>query len=359
VIGLALAVAVASLGVGLAVTLLLRLLPSLRLQIASLALVTVVLPLAVVFVSGWVMFHMGDDVKILAVAAASACAAVGAGLALSREIGRNVDRLRDASAEFAGGNLAARAPTDGPAELAELGASFNAMAEHLGELFDARRELVAMASHDLRTPVASISVMLEAIADGVATADEYLPALRDHTRRLARLIDEMFELATLDAGALAIERRATNLTPLIDGCLRGIEADARAKNIALERRLPASVEATCDGAHVERILYNLLTNALRHTPADGAIAVAAADHPDEVEISVEDTGDGVAAGTEGRVFDRFWRGDRARTAAPGEGAGLGLAIARALVEAQGGRIWLERRESGGTRFSFTLPNAAR
>jgi len=359
VIALAVVVVVATLGVGLAVTLLLRLLPSLRLQIASLALLTVVLPLAVVLVSGWVMFHMGDDVKILAVAAASACAAVGAALALAREIGRNVDRLRAASAELAGGNLAARAPTDGPVELAELGSAFNAMAQHLGELFDARRELVAMASHDLRTPVASISVMLEAIADGVATVDEYLPALRDHTRRLARLIDEMFELARLDAGALAIERRATKLAPLIDGCLRGIEADARAKNIRLERRLPASVEATCDGAHVERILYNLLTNALRHTPADGAIAVAAADRSDEVQISVEDTGDGVAVGAEGRVFDRFWRGDRARTAAPGEGAGLGLAIARALVEAQGGRIWLERRDGGGTRFSFTLPNAAR
>ena len=356
---LALTVAAATLVVGVVVTLLIRVLPSLRLQIASLAFVTVVLPLAAVLVSGWVMFHMGDDVKILAVAAASACAAIGAGLFLAREIGRHVERLRAASADFAAGHLAARAPTGGPAELAELGAAFNAMAANLESLFDARRELVAMASHDLRTPVASISVMLEAVADGVATIDEYLPALRDHTRRLARLIDDMFELARLDAGALALEQRRTDLAPLIDGCLRGIEADARAKNITLERRLPAGVEATCDGAQVERVIYNLLTNALRHTPADGTIAVAATDRANEVEIAVEDTGEGVAAGSEGRIFERFWRGERARTAASGDGAGLGLAIARALVEAQGGRIWLERRDGGGTRFAFTLPHVAR
>ncbi len=169
-IALALIVAGATLAAGLAATFLLRLLPTVRLQLAGLALLAVALPLAAVLLSGWVMFHMGDDVKILAVAAASALVAVAAALALGTSIARRIDRLRTASGALAAGDLSARAPDSGPRELAELGRSFNEMAANLEELFDARRELVAAASHDLRTPIASITAMLEAIEDGLADA---------------------------------------------------------------------------------------------------------------------------------------------------------------------------------------------
>ena len=357
-IGLGFAVAGATLAVGLAATLVLRLLPTVRLQLSGLALLAVLLPLGAVLLSGWVMFHMGDDVKILAVTAAAASAAVGAALALGTSIARRIDRLSAASSRLAAGELSARAPELGPLELAELGRSFNEMAANLESLFDARRELVVAASHDLRTPIASITAMLEAIEDGLADASEYLPALQDQARRLATLVEDLFDLARIEAGALAHELRDVSLAPLVESCVRGFEAEARARRVRLEQRLEPAPSARCAPEHVERVLLNLLTNALRHTPADGTVAVALAPADEVVQVTVEDTGEGISPDTARRMFDRFWRSDSARSRSSG-GAGLGLAIARGLVEAQGGRIWAEPRESGGARVSFTLPAADR
>jgi signal transduction histidine kinase len=354
VITLALVVAAATLAAGLLAAFALRLLPTVRLQIAGLALCAVVVPLGAVLLSGWVMFHMGDDVKILAVAAASAAAAVGAALVLGTSVARRIERLRASSAELASGDLSARAPEAGPRELAELGRSFNEMASELERLFDARRELVAAASHDLRTPVASITAMLEALEDGLAEPEEYLPALREHAHRLATLVEDLFELARIDAGALAYELRETSLVPIVESCVRGFAAEARARNVRLEERIEVEAEARCAPEHVERVLLNLVRNALRHTPSDGTIAVVLAADDGQVRVSVEDTGEGLTPEAARRMFDRFWRGDSARASADG-GAGLGLAIARGLVEAQGGRIWAESRTNGGARVSFTLP----
>jgi len=355
VTGLGLTVAAATLAAALGATVLLRLLPTVRLQLAGLALLAVVIPLGAVLMSGWVMFHMGDDLKILEVAAGAATAAVAVGLALGASIARRLDRLRDASTRLAAGDLGARAPDHGPHELAELGRSFNEMAENLERLFDARRELVAAASHDLRTPVASITAMLEAIEDGLAEPAEYLAPLQDEVRRLRTLVEDLFELARIDAGALAYELRSTPLQPLVESCLRGLQAEARTRNVTLEGRL-APADALCAPDQVERVLLNLLANALRHTPSDGTVAVLLRPEGPEVRVSVEDTGAGLTDEAAHRMFDRFWRGDDARASADG-GAGLGLAIARGLVEAQGGRIWAEPRESGGARVSFTLPAA--
>jgi len=357
VIGLALAVAGATLAATLAATFALRLLPTVRLQLAGLALLAVVIPLAAVLLSGWVMFHMGADVKILAVAAAAASAAVAAALTLGTSIARRIDRLQAASGALAAGDLSARAPDRGPRELAELGRSFNEMAASLEQLFDARRELVTAASHDLRTPIASITAMLEAVEDGLAEPAEYLAPLQDQARRLRTLVDDLFELARIDAGALAYELRSISLVPLVESCLRGLEAEARARNVRLEQRIEqAAPEARCAPEQIERVLLNLLTNALRHTPSDGTVAVVLAPADDEVLVAVEDTGEGITPDAARRMFDRFWRGDSARVEADG-GAGLGLAIARGLVEAQGGRMWAEPRETGGARISFTLPAA--
>ena len=356
-IGFAFAVAAFTLGVGLVATLGLTLLPTARLQLIAFALLAVLLPIWVVFFSGWAMFHMGDDVKILAVASAAASAAVGAALFIGTSLARRIERLRAASARLASGDLSARAPETGPRELAELGRSFNEMASSIESLFDARRELVAAASHDLRTPIASITAMLEAIEDGLADGSEYLAPLQDQARRLAGLVEDLFELARIDAGSLAHELHEISLAPLVEACVRGFEAEAKARNVHLEQRLEPASHARCAPEQVERVLLNLLTNALRHTPTDGTVAVVLAQAKDEVRVSVEDTGEGITAETARRMFDRFWRGDSARSA-DGSGAGLGLAIARGLVEAQGGRIWAEPRESGGARVSFTLPAAS-
>jgi len=354
VIGFAFAVAAVALGVGLVATLGLTLLPTARLQLIAFALLAVLLPIWLVFFSGWVMFHMGDDVKILAVASAAASAAVAAALVIGTSLARRIERLRTASARLAAGDLSARAPETGPRELAELGRAFNEMASSIEGLFDARRELVAAASHDLRTPIASITAMLEAIEDGLAESSEYLVPLQEQARRLGALVEDLFELARIDAGSLAHELHEISLAPLVESCVRGVEAEARARNVRLERRLERAPLARCAPEQVERVLLNLLANALRHTPTDGTVAVVLDYADDEVRVSVEDTGEGITAETAHRMFDRFWRGDSARRA-DGSGAGLGLAIARGLVEAQGGRIWAEPREAGGARVSFTLP----
>jgi signal transduction histidine kinase len=355
-IELAVFVAVATLAVGLLVAVGLRQLPTVRLQLAGLALLAVVLPLSVVLLSGWVMFHMGDDVKILAVAAASASTSIVVALLVARPIAREIEGLGRASRSLAAGDLRARAPEEGPAELAELARSFNEMAENLSQLFDARRDLVAGASHDLRTPIASLQAMLEAVEDGLAEPRTYLPAMVEQVRTLAQLVEDLFELARIDAGALTLELREAEVVALIECCVRGVEAQARARNVRVEAHVEGSVRARCAPEQIERVLYNLLSNAVRHTPPDGSVAVRTRSEPDEVHVLVEDTGHGVSPETARRMFDRFWREDGAR--ANGDGAGLGLAIARGLVEAHGGRIWAERRPEGGTRVSFTLPAVA-
>jgi signal transduction histidine kinase len=265
-----------------------------------------------------------------------------------------VDRLRAASGALAQGDFSARAPEHGPAEIAELGAAFNGMAARLEELFDARRELVAWASHDLRTPLAAIRAMLEAVEDGVATQEQYAQALAEQVRILGALVDDLFELARMDAGVLTLELEDASVAGLVESCVRGLEAEARRRNVRLETRLDGAPPVRCAPEKVERVLLNLLTNALRHTPTDGSVAVLVEPAADLVRISVEDSGEGIAPDAARRMFDRFWRADLAR---PGGGSGLGLAIARGLVEAQGGRIWAENRPSGGARVSFTLPAA--
>jgi signal transduction histidine kinase len=358
VIAFALVVAAATLGAGLVAALLLRRLPTLRLQLVGLGLVAVLLPLAAVFLSGVVMFSSEHDLTILAVATASATAALAAALLLGGSILRSIERVRSASSALARGDLAARAPEDGPAELAELAGSFNEMAENVEGLFDARRQLVAWASHDLRTPLASMQAMLEALEDGLAEPAHYLPAMREQVRTLGLLVDDLFELARIDAGVLTLELHELPLGPLVDSCLRGLEAEAAARHVTLHAEINGS-DATVQAApdKIERVLLNLLANALRHTPSDGSVGIVVQSLGEEVQVTVEDTGEGVSSEAVRRMFDRFWRGDRARSRERG-GAGLGLAIARGLVEAHGGRIWAESRPGGGARVSFTLPRAA-
>jgi two-component system, OmpR family, sensor histidine kinase SaeS len=353
-IGLALIVAVVTATAAVVVVGGLRLLPTVRLQLAGLALCCVVLPLVAVLLSGWVMFGMGDDVKILAVSSAAASAAVAAGVLLGRSLGNRLDRLRRATREFARGDLTARTPVTGPAELAELAAAFNDMASRLTELFDSRSELVAWASHDLRTPIASLKAMLEALEDGVAEPEEYLPALRTQVETLEALVEDLFDVALLDAGAVTLDVRESDVAEVVRRCVEGLQAEADAAGVRIETSSNGPAPAVCAPDKVDRVLKNLLTNALRHTPAEGSVIVSVATVNGYARVTVDDTGEGVAPQAQQRMFERFWRGDAARTEA---GAGLGLTIARGLVRAQGGEIWAEPRQAGGTRVAFTLPRS--
>jgi signal transduction histidine kinase len=349
-------IAVATLAVGLGAAYALRLLPTIRLQLAGLALLAVVLPLGTVLASGWVMFDMHADAKVLSVSVAAACSAVFAALLLGHWIVAPVERLRAASAELASGDLSSRAPETGPAELAQLGTSFNTMAGSLESLFDARRQLVAWASHDLKTPLASMQAMVEALTDGIGEPDEYLPALHQQVRLLSTIVDDLFELARIDAGALTLQLQETDLEALITSSLRGIEPEARAQGIRLEAEIDPNLGQVLGAPEkIERVLSNLLANALRHTPESGLITIAARPDGAHILVAVEDTGPGIDPEDTMRVFDRFWRADRARSTA---GSGLGLAIAKGLIDAQGGSIWAEKRPTGGARIAFTLVSAA-
>ena len=325
---------------------------SIRAQLAALAVIAVGVPTGAILASGIVMLKPHDFAEILAVAAVSALVALTAALALGRRILRPLASLRAASAQLAAGDLSARAPERGPRELHDLSASFNEMATSLEQLFDARRELVAWASHDLRTPLASLRAMLEALEDDLAEPAEYLEAIRTQTDILSGLVEDLFELARIDAGALTLELQEAPLGELVSRCLRSLDPEARARGVALVHRGEAIARMAPD--KIERVLMNLLANAVRHSPPRGKVAVVVEPDTDHVVVSVEDTGDGIAAGATDRMFDRFWRADESRARTSG-GAGLGLAIARGLVQAHGGTIWAENRENGGARVAFTLP----
>jgi signal transduction histidine kinase len=219
---------------------------------------------------------------------------------------------------------------------------------------DARRGLVAAASHDLRTPLASLRLLVEAIDDGVAgeDRDRYLREIRTHVAVLSDLIDDLFELSRIEAGDISWTMRQVELGDLIGDTVAAFRVSAEERGVHLAAELPeGKVVAEADAEKVQRVLFNLIQNAIRHTPADGSVTVRAKGGPSGVEVEVADSGEGIPAAEGERVFDAFYRGDSARGE---DGAGLGLAISRAIVEAHGGRIWLEDAHPG-TRVRFTLP----
>ena len=225
------------------------------------------------------------------------------------------------------------------------------------QIEDARRQLIAAVSHDLRTPLASLRLLVESIDDGVATGEtreRYLREIRTHVEALSELIDDLFELSRIEAGDISWTMRQVELGELIGDTVAAMRAPAEARGVAITAELPPrEVVALANAEKVQRVLFNLIQNAIRHTPADGSVTVRARAGAGGVEVEVADEGTGIPAGQGERVFEAFYRGEEARGE---EGAGLGLAISRAIVEAHGGRIWLEEA-TPGTRVRFTLEAA--
>jgi signal transduction histidine kinase len=227
------------------------------------------------------------------------------------------------------------------------------------DIEEARRQLVAAASHDLRTPLASLRLLVESIDDGVATGetrDRYLGQIRTHVAVLSDLVDDLFELSRIEAGDISWTMRQVELRDLIGDTVAAMRAPAAERGVKISAELPAGdgVLARANAEKVQRVLFNLIQNAIRHTPADGSVTVRAHSAPGGVEVEVADDGEGISAADGERVFEAFYRGDAARGE---DGAGLGLAISRAIVEAHGGRIWLEEGHPG-TRVRFTLEGVA-
>src|ERR1700744_3068006 len=218
---------------------------------------------------------------------------------------------------------------------------------------DARRGLAA-ASHDLRTPLASLRLLVEAVDDGVAgeDRDRYLGEIRTHVAVLSDLIDDLFELSRIEAGDISWTMRQVELGDLIGDTVAAFRTSAEERGVHLAAELPdGKVVAEADAEKVQRVLFNLIQNPTRHTPADGSVTVRAKGGPSGVEVEVADSGEGIPAGEGERVFEAFYRGDSSRGE---DGAGLRLAISRAIVGAHAGRNWVEEAHPG-TRVRFTLP----
>jgi signal transduction histidine kinase len=288
------------------------------------------------------------------------------GTFLSSRVIDRIRRLETAARKIERGELSQRAAVPGSDELATLGRAFDRMAAELelaaarqAELERMRRDLVAWAGHDLQTPLTSIRAILEAVADGVvedpATLQRYLQTAQRNIRDLSILIDDLFEVAQMQAGGLRLHREATSLNDLISDTVESFSSAIASRRIQLAGDVAPGVDpVVLDPARIGRVLSNLLSNALRHTPDGGRITIEAAGDSAAVRISVRDTGEGIAPEDLPHVFESFYRGEKSRGRASG-GSGLGLAIARGFVEAHGGTIAAESLPGEGTSVSFTLP----
>jgi signal transduction histidine kinase len=275
---------------------------------------------------------------------------------------------------LAHGELTARVHPIGTDEVARLGQAFDDMAERLEAAFErqramerARRDLVASVSHDLRTPLATTRAMVEALSDGVVAEPSevrrYLGLIHREIQHLSRLIDDLFELSHIESGALELKLDRVDVRRLASEALAAYEAQARERGVALECRVPETLPPVrADALRLQRVLRNLVDNALRHTPSGGLVEVDACVDDAAVVLAVSDSGPGVGIAERERIFERFYRGERSRARTDegperAVGAGLGLAIARGLVEAHHGRIWTEPAAAGGAAFRFSLPLA--
>jgi signal transduction histidine kinase len=321
--------------------------------------------LAALIVLGLLMFVSGDDAAL--VSAIVVCAgAVGAAAAvrLSGTIIEDIESLRDGlTAVGTGARELPGRIADGD-ELGELARSAEAMVarlaaeEHARDQSEAaRRGLIAAASHDLRTPLTSLRLLAQAIDDGVVDEDtrrEYVSRMLTHIGALSGLVDDLFELARLEAGDIRWSLERVAMGELVTETIAALSVHADLKGIGVSAQLPdESVSARANPEKLQRVLFNLIQNAIRHTPADGSIVVHVQPVVDGVEVEVADTGDGFALLDRDRVFEAFYRADTARTT---EGTGLGLAVARAIVEAHGGQIWIPGSDTGA-RVRFRLQAA--
>jgi signal transduction histidine kinase len=295
----------------------------------------------------------------------SAAVGIGAALALTRTTGAALRRLTGTAEDLARGDLAARVgPIAADAELVALGRTLDEMAERLQasisrerDLEARRRDLMTAVSHDLRTPLAGLRAMVEAIDDGVVgdppSLRRYAREMRRAVGSLSQLVDDLFELAQIDAGAIERETERIRLDQLVRSAVADLQGQAREKGLALETSV-AQGDALCS-PRLLRVLQNLLHNAIRHTPADGTVRIEASRERSGVEVAVEDTGEGIAPEALEHVFEPFWQADASRS---GDGSGLGLALAKRIVESLGGRIEVRSSLAQGTRFAVWVPEGS-
>jgi signal transduction histidine kinase len=287
-------------------------------------------------------------------------------IAVGRSVLADIGSLRTGLDAIGAGEREISISTNGRDELAVLAREIEALGARLGEeeaarnrLEAARRQLLAAISHDVRTPITSLRLLSEALDDDLVdgpTRREYVSRIGVHVRALGALIDDLFELSRLEAGDLGWTMERVPLEDLVLETVDAMRAQADAGSVSVRAELPRDLAAArANPEQIQRVLFNLIQNAIRHTPADGSITVRASAAPDTVEVEVSDTGEGIPPADRERIFDAFVQGS-GRAARTDGSAGLGLAISRAIVEAHGGRIWIADARVG-TSVRFSIPCA--
>jgi signal transduction histidine kinase len=331
------------------------------------AIVVAPVLVALVVVDSLMVVSARGAALVAAIVAAAALVAALAARLVAGSILRDVEAIRDGLTAVGRGDRDTTIETSARDELGELAAAANTMIDQLraeeaarDQSEAARRNLIAAVSHDLRTPITSLRLLAEAIGDDIvedaATRRVYLRRMGTHIDALSVLIDDLFELSRIEAGDISWTLERVPLHELVGETVEAMRVQAEAKGVEVVADVPDTlVPAHGNPEKLQRVLFNLIQNAIRHTPADGSVVVRAEPVPAGIEFEVADTGDGIAPEERERVFTAFYRGgtDSARTS---PGAGLGLAVSRAIVEAHGGRIWLAEA-AVGTRVRFVLPTA--
>jgi signal transduction histidine kinase len=338
---------------------------SLSRQFALVIAIGVVPVLVALVVVSLLMILSGHEaVVVAAIVLAAALFAVLVAKLVANGILRDVKAIRDGLIAVGRGKRDVRIRTNARDELAELATAANAMIADLqteeaarDQSDSARRDLVAAVSHDLRTPLTSLRLLAEAVGDDIVVDGEmrrgYLDRMGTHINALSALIDDLFELSRLEAGDISWSLERVALSELVGETVEAMRLEAEAKGVAVLAHIPDELRpAHANPEKLQRVLFNLIQNAIRHTPADGSVVVRAEPVASGIEVEIADSGDGIAPDERERVFTAFYRGgvEAART---GDGAGLGLAVSRAIVEAHGGRIWLAD-SSQGTCVRFSL-----
>jgi signal transduction histidine kinase len=345
---------------------------SLRQRYLAIAAVGTLVALGNLFALTQAMFVSTRAATVLAVVLTYASAAgLAAAFAAARSSVSALDRVTGIARIIGDGDLSARVgPLDAGPELDRLGATIDEMADRLGAVRDqehrveqTRRDLITAVSHDLRTPLANLRAMVEAIDDRVVTDTptmrRYAADMRRAVGQLSSLVNDLFELVQVDVGAIGAEIERARLDDVVTSAIATVEAEAARKGVLLSSDVRGTEAAMCS-PHVIRVLQNLLVNAVRHTPADGTIHIEGhieshiegRSDPSTLRLVVEDTGEGISEADLPHVFDPFYRADTARSS---DGAGLGLALADRIVHALGGAIEVNSRPNLGARFDVTLP----
>jgi signal transduction histidine kinase len=340
---------------------------SIGIQVSLVALVTVVTALAAVGTISFLMLSIGDRDAMLELMGIAGLAGLAVALVISRSVTRAARMLLSSVREVGDSGIYTPPPVTLPTELAGLSQGLAEAHDRLGRarareqaLEASRRELVAWVSHDLRTPLAGLRAMAEALEDQVVTnpreVSRYHSQIRAETDRLAAMIDDLFQLSKIHAGALRLSPRLCGLEDLISEVAASTEPVARAKGVRLVGAAAPGMVVMIDPAEFGRAVRNLVTNAIRHTPPDGTIELIGTIQAGLACVSVADECGGIPPGDRSRVFDVAFRGESARTPDPSGGAGLGLSIARGIVEAHSGEISV-RNTGPGCEFLITLPLA--